>query len=161
VPGVTPEVFYGNYTQDAEGRLYARGGLRDVLSVWGTRGQYDVNGAAPALLEGIGLAPPQVQAILARRAQRPFQSMTEVQAVAGSTQQLRVGGISMWTIRANARLRHADGSTSEVVRSAGAVAKVWMDGSHRGSPVQVIRYYPDYWSDFAVKPPYVPVGGPR
>src|SRR6478609_5561475 len=56
VPGVTPEVFYGNYTQDAEGRLYARGGLRDVLSVWGTRGQYDVNGAAPALLEGIGLA---------------------------------------------------------------------------------------------------------
>jgi hypothetical protein len=67
----------------------------------------------------------------------------------------------MWTIRANARLRNVDGSTSEVVRSAGAVAKVWLDGSHRGAPMQVMRYYPDYWSDFAAKPPYIPVGGVR
>lgn len=161
VPGVTPEIFYGNYIQDADGRLYARGGLRDVLSVWGTRGKYDVNGAAPALLEGLGLPPAQVQAILARRAQRPFQNLSEVQAIAGSTQQLGVGGISMWTIRANARLRNANGTTSEVVRSAGAVAKVWLDGTHRASPVHVMRYYPDLWSDFAVKPPYVPAGGPR
>ena len=33
--GVTPELFYGNFVSDAEGRLYARGGLRDCLSVWG------------------------------------------------------------------------------------------------------------------------------
>jgi hypothetical protein len=76
--------------------------------------------------------------------------MTEVQAMAGGQAgQLRVGGITMWTIRANARLRRPDGGTSEVVRSAGAVVKVWMDGTHLNTPVQVLRYYPDYWSDFA------------
>jgi len=35
VRGMTPELFYGNYVTDAEGRLYPRGGLRDCLSVWG------------------------------------------------------------------------------------------------------------------------------
>jgi general secretion pathway protein K len=159
VPGVTPEIFYGNYVSDADGRLYARGGLRDVLSVWGTRDQFDVNGAAPALLEGIGVPPSQVQAILQQRAVRPIENASQFPGGAGA--HLRVGGISMWTIRANARLRNADGSTSEVVRSAGATVKVWLDGTHGGAPVQVVRYYPDAWSDYAAKPPYIPVGAPR
>lgn len=156
VPGVTPEIFYGNYISDAEGKLYARGGLRDVLSVWGTRGQFDVNGASPALLESLGIPSPQVQQILARRVVRPFLSMSEVQGLVGSGARLRVDGITMWTVRANARLRRPDGGPSEVVRSAGAVVKVWMDGTHRNAPAQVVRYYPDYWSDYAVKPASVP-----
>ena len=35
VRGMTPELFYGNYMAGEDGRLYARGGLRDCLSVWG------------------------------------------------------------------------------------------------------------------------------
>jgi hypothetical protein len=160
VPGVTPEIFYGNYIQDAEGRLYSRGGLRDVLSVWGTRGQFDVNGAAPALLEAIGFSRDQVQKIIERRSVRPIES-SELPTLGAAANRLRAMGTSMWTIRANARLRNADGSRSEVVRSAGAVVKVWMNGSHPGSPVQVVRYYPDYWSEFAAKLPAAPVGGVR
>lgn len=160
VPGVTPENFYGNYVEDAEGRLYARGGLRDVLSVWGTRGYFDVNGAAPALLEAIGIQPAQVQKILELRKVRPIES-SELAVLAGSSGHLRTSGISMWMVRANARVKNADGSRSEVVRSAAAVVKVWVDGTHRSTPVQVLRYYPDYWSEFAAKPPAGSVGGPR
>jgi hypothetical protein len=156
VPGVTPEVFYGNYISDAEGRLYARGGLRDVLSVWGTRGQFDVNGASPALLEALGIPPDRVQAILKAR---PFRNMAQVQAIAGTTRGLRIDGISMWTVRATARLRRPDGSPSDVLRSAAAVAKVWMEGGHPGNPVQVVRYYPDAWSEFAAKPEVTVMGG--
>src|SRR5579862_3486170 len=38
VNGMTPELFYGNYVSDNEGRLYPTGGLRDCLSVWGSSG---------------------------------------------------------------------------------------------------------------------------
>ena len=40
VRGMTPELYYGNFIADAEGRLFARGGLRDCLSVWGSRGTF-------------------------------------------------------------------------------------------------------------------------
>src|SRR5579871_1594995 len=36
VRGMTPELFYGNYVSDNQGKLYASGGLRDCLSVWGS-----------------------------------------------------------------------------------------------------------------------------
>jgi hypothetical protein len=50
VQGMTPELFYGNYVADADGRLSPRGGLRDSLSVWGAIEQFDANAASPALL---------------------------------------------------------------------------------------------------------------
>ena len=43
VRGVTPDLFYGSYTQDAEGRLIPHAGLRDCLSVYGSTGSLDVN----------------------------------------------------------------------------------------------------------------------
>ena len=64
VRGMTPELFYGNFATDAEGRLFARGGLRDCLSVWGSHGPYDINTASPALMEAIGVAPAAVAQIL-------------------------------------------------------------------------------------------------
>src|SRR6202012_379355 len=51
VKGMTPELFYGNFANDAQGRLYARGGMRDCLSVWGSHGPYDINTASPAVME--------------------------------------------------------------------------------------------------------------
>jgi hypothetical protein len=155
VPGVTPEFFYGNYISDADGRLYARGGLRDGLSGWGTRGQFDVNGASPALLEALGIPADRVQALLNAR---PFRNMSQVQAIAGTTRGLRIDGISMWTVRANARLRRPDGSPSDVLRSAAALVKFWMDGAH-AMPVDVVRYYPDAWSEFSAKPQVAVMGG--
>ena len=64
VRGMTPELFYGNYTADADGRLYARGGLRDCLSPWGSAGPFDANTASPALMEAMGVAPADVANIV-------------------------------------------------------------------------------------------------
>jgi general secretion pathway protein K len=160
VRGVTPELFYGNYVEDAQGRLYARGGLRDCLSVWGTTGALDANSVSPAVLEALGWTPAQAQALVARRSVQPFANLAEVSALGLPTERLKVGGGTVWTMRATARLRRADGGPSEVVRTAAAVVKYWDDPRYRGNPVEVIRYYEDGWSQFAVAPPML-VGGLR
>ncbi|MEO8097528.1 MAG: hypothetical protein ABI811_07480 [Acidobacteriota bacterium] len=152
VRGVTPELFYGNYVADADGRLYPRGGLRDCLSVWGTVGAFDVNGASPALLEAMGMDPQAVQAVVRRRVARPFKNIGEVEEMGIPTAHLRVGGNTMWTMRATARLRRPDGTPSEVLRSAAAVVKYWDDPRYHPIPVQVVRYYEDGWSEFAIAP---------
>src|SRR5207244_6517382 len=64
VRGMTPEVFYGNYIADGGGRLYASGGLRDCLSVWGGRGPFDINSVSPALMEAGGIPPEGADAIV-------------------------------------------------------------------------------------------------
>lgn len=156
VRGVTPELFYGNYVEDAQGRLYARGGLRDCLSVWGTTGALDVNSASPALLEAIGLTQAQARAVVARRALRPFENLGELSALGIPSTRLKVGGGTVWTVRATARLRRPDGAPSDVVRSAAAVVKYWDDPRYQGNPVQVIRSYEDGWSEFALRPGGLP-----
>jgi hypothetical protein len=156
VRGVTPELFYGNYIEDGLGRLYARGGLRDCFSVWGTRGAVDVNGASPAVLEAIGVTPANVSAIVRRRTERPFEVATELVDMGIPLTRLQVGGQTMWTMRATARLRRPDGTPSETVRSASAVVKYWDDLRRSPSAVQVVRFYGDAWSEFAAVPGVLP-----
>jgi general secretion pathway protein K len=156
VRGVTPELFYGNYIADGQGQLYARGGLRDCFSVWGTSGAVDVNGASPAVLEAIGLTPAEVAQVVRRRTQKPFETGIELQEMRIPLTRLRVGGGSMWTMRATARLRSPNGQPSETVRSAAVVVKYWDDMRGHSAPVQVVRYYGDAWSEFAAAPPLVP-----
>jgi general secretion pathway protein K len=152
VRGVTPELFYGNYIAGEQGQLYPRGGLRDCLSVWGSIGPFDVNGASPALLEAIGVNPSDVQRVVAQRTQRPFLDMNEVRGIGVTNPRLRVGGNSMWTLRATARLRRPDGTPSDVLRSASATVKYWSDQLRHPTPVQIVRYYEDAWSEFSIKP---------
>jgi general secretion pathway protein K len=156
VPGVTPELFYGNYIADGQGQLYARGGLRDCFSVWGSTGPVDVNGASPAVLEAIGLPPADVARLVQRRMEKPFETAVELQEFGlppVPMARLRVGGFSIWTMRATARLRRPDGVPSDTLRSASAVVKYWDDQTLHPTPVQVLRYYGDAWSEFAAKPP--------
>ena len=124
VRGMTPELFYGNFTADAEGRLYARGGLRDCLSVWGSHGPYDINTASPALMEAIGVPPTSIARILERRYVRPFHDLGEVQSLGLGSAGLTVGGNRIWTLRATARLRRPDGSPSDVIRTSAATVKL-------------------------------------
>lgn len=152
VRGITPELFYGNYVAGEQGQLYPRGGLRDCLSVWGTTEQVDVNGASPALLEAIGVNRADVQRIVTQRTQRPFLDMNEVLGMGVTNPRLRVGGKSMWTLRATARLRRPDGTPSEVIRSSSATVKLWSDQQRHPTPVQIVRYYEDAWSEFSIKP---------
>jgi general secretion pathway protein K len=154
VRGVTPELFYGNYIADAQGQLYARGGLRDCLSVWGSLGPFDVNGASPALLEAMtGMPAAAAQALVARRAVRPFANIGEVAQMGVPVTRLRVGGNRMFTLRATARLRRSDGTPTDVVRSAAAVILFSLEQRFQPMPVRVVRFYEDAWSEFAVRPP--------
>lgn len=168
VRGMTPELFYGNYTADAAGRLFARGGLRDCLSVFGGFGQFDVNTASPALMESLGIPASVVSAIVARRSIAPFRNTDEVRQVAPMAAALvTAGGGTAWTLRATARLRRADGSFSDAVRTSAAIVKVLTGSNVRiyGQPelnqargtrgdfeIKVLRSYDDAWSQDIVPP---------
>jgi general secretion pathway protein K len=150
VRGMTSELFYGNYVPDSAGRLYASGGLRDCLSVWGNVGAFDVNSASPALLEAIGIPPGKVAAMVSRRQTRPFLNLQEVAQMGVPLTRLRIGGNFIWTLRATARLRTAAGP-SETVRTAAAVVKM-IDSKVYAMPVHVLRWYDDAWSESAIAP---------
>jgi general secretion pathway protein K len=157
VRGMTPEMYYGNYVAEGDGRLSPRGGLRDSLSVWGSLGPFDANGASPALLEALGASPGAIAQLVRRRAQQPFHNLAEVAALGIPIDRLNVGLEHLiWNIRATARLRRPDGSPSEVVRSASAVAKLVLPPRNRPFDprrLRVLRFYEDAWSEFAAAPP--------
>jgi len=149
VRGMTPEFFYGNYTADSDGRLFARGGLRDCLSTWGSTGPFDVNTASPALLEAVGVAPGDVVTLLGKR---PFKNIGDVLQVTPYVARLTVGGgRTIYTLRATARLRRADGMFSDVVRTASATVKL-LDPRQPAYPAVVLRWYDDAWSQGIVPP---------
>jgi len=153
VQGVTPELFYGTYVPDAQGRLYSSGGLRDCFSVWGGPGPYDVNTASPALMLALGVPPEGVAAIVSARRVAPFSAMAQVNALGFSTPRLGIGGNVMWTLRAVARLHSPNGAPSQVVRSASAVIKMLDPTYYAADPVHVLRWYEDAWSENEIAPP--------
>jgi general secretion pathway protein K len=154
VRGVTPELYYGNFVSDEQGRLYARGGLRDCLSVWGSQGPFDANTASPALMEAMDVPPDQAERAVQMRRVRPFLNLGELRAAGLDAPRLGIGGATntIWSIRATARLRRPDGSPSEVVRSSSAVVKLLDRQQYFQMPVHVLRYYEDAWSQFAIAP---------
>ena len=158
VPGMTPELFYGNFIGDAEGRLYGRGGLRDCLSVWGSAGPFDINSVSPALMEAVGVPVETVAQIVQLRTAKPIRNIAEA---GGSFPRLGIGGNLIWTLRATARLRRPDGTPSDMVRTSAATIKILDRRTNYEMPVDVLRYYDDAWSQFAVAPPAgVPSGTP-
>ena len=160
VQGMSPELFYGNYTTGADGRLYARGGLRDCLSVWGSNGPFDVNASSPALLEALGMDPATAAAVVARRQTRPFASAGELAELGAQTPRFTIlPGLSIYTLRATARLRRGDGAYSETVRTASATIKLF-DLRRSPQPMHVMRWYDDAWSQAAIPPyPGMPIAG--
>ena len=157
VQGMTPELYYGNYVAGADGRLTPHGGLRDCLSVWGSAGPFDANAVSPALLEALGASPGAIAQLVRQRAQQPFHNLAEVAALGIPTDRLEISGEHLiWNVRATARLRRPDGSPSEVVRSASAIAKLVLPPKNRRrDPIRmrVLRFYEDAWSEFAAAPP--------
>lgn len=145
VPGMTPELFYGHYNRDAAGRLIPQGGLRDSLTVYGSGEGVDVNSAPPALLLSLGLGPDAVNQIIARR---PIKSLDEIRAFTGGAPgaaRLQVGGNSIWTLRATARLKLPNGKLGDLRRSVAAIVK-YFDKPGAEQPYQILRWYDDAWS---------------
>lgn len=149
VPGMTPDIFYGRFDRDPSGRLVPRGGLRDCLTVWGAANRVDINTAAPALLESLGLPAQLVQQIVARRTKTPFKTQEEIQAMvqgAGpEAARLGIGGATIWSLRATARLRLPGGQLSDVRRTVAAAVK-FLDPAQFNPPYHVLRWYDDAWS---------------
>jgi general secretion pathway protein K len=154
VRGMSPELFYGNYTTGADGRLYARGGLRDCLSVWGSNGPFDVNTSSPALMEAMGMPAGMVASVVARRQTRPFANVGEVTEFGALPPRVSMNpGTSIYTLRATARLRLSSGAYSDVVRIAAATIRLAGPRPIPRPPAKVLRWYDDAWSQAAI-PPY-------
>lgn len=141
VKGITPEIYYGSPL----GRV--RTALRDCLSVYGSSGAVDINTAQPETLLATGLAPQDVAAIVKLRATHTILDQKElaeiVTALGPSGSRLQIGGRSMFTLRATARLRQPDGKLSDMRRTTGALVKFNFPGSAQNRPVgfEVMRWF--------------------
>jgi len=150
VPGVTPELFYGTYTplQDEGGRtrLVRRPGLADCLSVYALDAKVDVNTAPAAVLAAVGMDPSAIAAVLGRRKLSPILPRELGDLAAGPAQgRLRVGGNSIVTVRATARLRLDDGRLSSLRRTVAALVKYMPAGYD--APIHILRWYDTAWGD--------------
>jgi len=156
VKGMTPELFYGDYGTDAQGRLYPRGGFRDCVTVYGAGARVDVNTAPGALLASLGLSPGAVEWILEQRLRAPFRDMRQLEPLSGERgfERLGIGGGSIFTVRATARLRLPGGGLSDLRRSVAAIIKRLPPGWDRS--YHVLRWYENAWGHSASLQPWPP-----
>jgi len=141
VKGMTADLYYGT----SLGRAHA--GLRDCVSVYGSSGAVDINTAQPAVLQAIGLAAADAQTIVRSRAERPvldYKELAEIaQSVGPAGSRLRIGGQSMFTLRATARMRQPDGKLSDLRRTVAALVKFNFAGNTDNKPVgfEIVRWF--------------------
>jgi general secretion pathway protein K len=141
VKGMTPELFYGSFARDPQGRLYPRSGMKNCVSVYGTGGPVDVNSAEPAVLATVGLGPEAISAIVERRHANPFKTFQDLVAItqgAGSGH-LQIGGGTIYTVRATAQLRLPAGGLSDLRRTVSAMVKLREPGYN--PPIEILRWY--------------------
>jgi general secretion pathway protein K len=142
--GMTRDIYYGTYVEEAgadgKPRLVPHIGLRDCVSAYGSLGPFDANTVQAAVLLSVGMAPADVGEVIARRAQQPFARLDELQASLdiGSQQFLRLGGNSMYLLRATARLRLPDGTFSDLRRTVAARVKFLRNSE---DAYQILRWY--------------------
>jgi general secretion pathway protein K len=142
VRGVSPDLFYGSYTRDAEGRLIPHNGLRDCLSVFGSLGELDVNSVTPEVMVAVGVAPETAAAILALRKVQPIRDMGQLAPFSnGSPGMVRLGMSSgnIVTLRATAQLWLPNGQLSDVHRTVSAMVKLL--GPEWDPPFHIMRWY--------------------
>jgi general secretion pathway protein K len=147
VKGMTPELFYGGFERDAQGRLKPRPGVKDCLSVYGSMGAVDVNTAEPAVLAAVGLPPEAVAAVAQARRHMPFRTAEQLNVFGSGLpgfDRLRIGGYLMFTLRATARLSGPAGAPSETSRSVAALIR-FMDQREYAEPYHVLRWYDNVW----------------
>jgi general secretion pathway protein K len=139
--GITPGLYYG------ESLDHSRAGLRDCLSIFGSDFSVDANTAEEATLEAVGLSADDARTLVKQRAIRPIVDYTELgeiqKELGPSGQRLTLGGHSMFTLRATARLRQPDGTLSDMRRTIAALVQINLPGNARGKETgyQVIRWF--------------------
>ena len=153
VRGITPDLFYGSETRDAEGRFMPHAGLRDCLSVYGSTGSFDVNTVEPAVMQAIGIPPDVASAIYASRKSSPILDMKQLAPF--RSQGPSVGRLGMArltantafavTLRATAQLKLSNGQLSDVHRTVSELVMFLDEASELRKPGQppyhVLRWY--------------------
>ncbi|MEZ5354528.1 MAG: type II secretion system protein GspK [Bryobacteraceae bacterium] len=154
VRGMTPEIFHGDYRRDPRGGLVRMGAFKDCVSVFGTNSNFDVNHSEPALLVSLGIPPEAVQRLVQIRRERPFVNQSEIGQLgplaAGASGRLRVGGNTIYTLRATARLRQPGGLLSDLSRTVAATVKFRTEGE--GPPYEVLRWQDQAYSEVSQWP---------
>jgi general secretion pathway protein K len=140
VQGVTPDVFYGNYSPDETGKLLPHAGLRDCLSVYGSVGPIDVNTVPLPVMQAIGIPSEAAAAIVNLRRNAPIRTLERFGGASGPGMgRLGIVPSSIATIRATARLRLSNGQYSDLRRTVTAMVKFL--GPEWNPPFHVMRWY--------------------
>ena len=144
VRGITPDLFYGSYTRDADGRLIPHAGLRDCLSVYGSDGALDVNTVTPEVMLAVGVAPDTAAAIVALRHVAPISNLGQLGPFSnggrGMSRLAMING-TIFTLRATAQLRLPNGQLSDLHRSVSAMVKLLAPELHENPPFHIMRWY--------------------
>lgn len=95
----------------------------------------------------VGLAPQDADAIVSLRSNHPILDYREVaqvqQSLGPAGNRLGIGGSSMFTFRATARMRQPDGKLSDLRRTVAALVKFFAPGNKLGKApgFEVVRWY--------------------
>ncbi len=141
VKGMTADLYYGSSLDGS------RTGLRDCVSIYGSAGAVDINTAKLATLEAIGIDAGDAGAIVKSRVQHPIldrRELAEIQQSLGPAgRRLSLGGQTMFTLRATARLRQPDGKLSDLRRTVSALVKFYFGGNRqkRAQGFEVVRWF--------------------
>jgi len=155
VRGVTPDLFYGSYTRDAQGQFVPHAGLRDCLSVYGSAGGgFDVSTIEPAVMQAIGIPGDVAAAIVSMRQALPIRDMAQLAPFRDSgpgmsrlgITRVAIGSPLAVTLRATAQLKLPGGVLSDVRRTVSELvmfldpdkSQVLVAGQ---PPYHVLRWY--------------------
>lgn len=135
VPGVTPDLLWGGYREDEEGKLVRSDGLIGALT---TRGNSLVNAnyASREMLLASGLSEDEVAEIEAMRREGPLEreETDRLRDVDGPVRMGLGGQGDAYTIRATAEL--SNGRARRTV-----VALVQLGAARGPDPVRIVRWY--------------------
>jgi len=141
IKGMTPGIYYG----ETLGAAHA--GLRDCVSVYGSTYSVDVNGAAQATLQAVGVSPEDAVTIVKNRAEHPIADYLELsslqRALGPGGARLTLGGSTIYTLRATARLKTPEGKLSDLRRTIAALVKFNFPGNTKGraTGIEILRWF--------------------
>ena len=135
VAGVTPELYYGGWARTPEGALVRRPGLRDCLSIYSSGKGLDIRTVQPAVMVAVGVPAPAAEMVARLRQQAPLDFQALAPLLGPAAARFRVGGDNIYTLRATARARKADGRLGEARRTVSMVFQLYSAISPDGSRV--------------------------
>lgn len=146
VKGMTAELYYGS-ALGVSATKAGNTGLRDCVTVYAGAGAVDINTAQSATLQAVGLSAADADTIVKSRAQHPVLAYKElaeiVQELGPAGRRLGIGGLSMYTLRATARLRQPDGRFSDLRRTVEALVKIYIPSNNEHKPpgFEIVRWF--------------------